>query len=193
MARVLIIPGSARQGSLNTRLAHAAVKAVTKAGGEPTLVNLRELAMPLYDGDLEAANGLPAGARTLKAQFKAHDALLFCSPENNSSVSALMKNAIDWVSRQDGAESGLVPFQGKVALLTAASPGNLGGLRGLHHLRDSLEGLGVLVLPQTLAIPGADQAFDAEGQLEAGRQETLERLAARLVEVADRLAAGRAS
>lgn len=188
MTRILILPGSARTGSLNTQLAQAAAGSVQRAGGTATVVNLRELALPIYDGDLEAAEGLPAGARTLKSLFKAHDALLFCSPENNSSVSALLKNAIDWVSRADGAESGSVPFQGKVALLTAASPGALGGMRGLRHLRDTLEGLGVLVLPQTLAVPAADKAFGADGQLEAKRQSTLDGLAARLVGVAKRLA-----
>jgi chromate reductase, NAD(P)H dehydrogenase (quinone) len=187
MARVLIIPGSARKGSLNTKLAHAAIESVRRAGGEPTLVNLRDLAMPIYDGDLEIAEGLPEGAKQLKALFKSHDALLFCSPENNASVSALMKNAIDWVSRADGAESGLVPFQDKVALLTAASPGALGGMRGLRHLRNTLETLQVLVLPQTLAIPAADKAFDADGRLDAKRQDTLDGLAARLVRVAERL------
>ena len=187
MARVLIIPGSARKGSLNTMLARAAVESVERAGGDPTLVNLRDLAMPIYDGDLEAEQGLPEGAKQLKTLFKSHDALLFCSPENNASVSALMKNAIDWVSRQDGKESGLVPFQDKVALLTAASPGALGGMRGLRHLRNTLEGLQVLVLPQTLAIPAADKAFGLDGRLEPKRQETLDGLAARLVRVADRL------
>jgi len=188
MARILILPGSARSGSLNTMLARAAVAAVERAGGVATLMNLRDLALPIYDGDLEVAEGLPAGARSLKAEFKAHHALLFCSPENNASVSALLKNAIDWVSRPDGEESGLLPFKDKVALLTAASPGALGGLRGLRHLRDSLEALGVLVLPQTLAIPAANKAFDADGQLEAKRQESLDSLAARLVRIADRLA-----
>lgn len=187
MTRVLILPGSARTGSLNTRLAHCAAASVQRAGGSATVVNLRDLALPIYDGDLEAAEGLPAGARALKAQFKAHDALLLCSPENNSSVSALLKNAIDWVSRADGGEAGLVPYQGKVALLTAASPGALGGMRGLRHLRDTLEGLGVLVLPQTLAVSGADKAFDAEGRLDEKRQATLDGLAARLVDVASRL------
>ncbi|MBL8438227.1 MAG: NAD(P)H-dependent oxidoreductase [Zoogloeaceae bacterium] len=188
MVRVLVLPGSARQGSLNTRLAHAAAASVTKAGGDPTIVDLRELAMPIYDGDLEAAQGIPPGARSLKSHFKDHDALLFCSPENNSSVSALLKNAIDWVSRQDGDESGLVPFQGKVALLTAASPGALGGLRGLRHLRETLEGLGVLVLPQTLAVSAADKAFGPDGLLDARRQDTLDKLASRLVATTDRLA-----
>ena len=187
MVRVLILPGSARRGSLNTLLAHAAVESVERAGGEPTLVNLRDLAMPIYDGDLEADQGLPEGARALKALFKSHDALLFCSPENNSSVSALMKNAIDWVSRTDGEESGLVPFRDKVALLTAASPGALGGMRGLRHLRNSLEGLGVLVLPQTLAIPAADKAFGPDNRLDVKRQETLDGLAERLVRVTERL------
>jgi NAD(P)H-dependent FMN reductase len=187
MPRVFIIPGSARKGSLNALLARAAVESVERAAGEPTLVNLRDLAMPIYDGDLEAEQGLPEGARQLKALFKSHDALLFCSPENNASVSALMKNAIDWVSRPDGTESGLVPFQDKVALLTAASPGTLGGLRGLRHLRNTLEALQVLVLPQTLAIPAADKAFGPDGRLDAKRQEILDGLAARLVRVAERL------
>ena len=191
MTRILVIPGSARRGSLNAALAYAAVQSVQKAGGEPTLVNLRDLALPIYDGDLEAKEGLPRGAKTLKAQFKANDALLFCSPENNSSMSSLLKNAIDWLSRPDGQEPGRVPFEHKVALLTAASPGALGGIRGLGHLRASLEGLGVLVLPQMLTIPGADKAFDAAGKLDGKRQEQLDGLAARLVQVASQLAAGR--
>lgn len=190
MTRVLILPGSARKGSLNTLLAHAAVESVERAGGEPTLVNLRDLAMPIYDGDLEAEQGLPAGARQLKALFKSHEALLFCSPENNASMSALMKNAIDWVSRQDGEESGLVPFRDKVALITAASPGSLGGLRGLRHLRNTLEALQVLVLPQMLAVTAADKAFGPDGRLDAKRQEILDGLAVRLVRVAERLADG---
>ena len=191
MPRILVLPGSARRGSLNATLANCAVQSVQKAGGEATLVNLRDLALPIYDGDLEATDGLPGGARTLKAEFKAHDALLFCSPENNSSMSALLKNAIDWTSRPDGQEPGRVPFEHKVALLTAASPGGLGGLRGLGHLRASLEGLGVLVLPQMLTIPGADRAFDAAGKLDPKRQEQLDGLAARLVQVAGQLAATR--
>lgn len=188
MSRVLVIPGSGRKGSLNLQLARLASDAVQRAGAEATLVDLRGYALPLYDGDLEASEGLPAGARALKALFKSHQALLFASPENNSSMSALLKNALDWVSRKDGDESGAVPYRGKVALLTAASPGALGGLRGLRHLRESLEGLGVLVLPRTLAVAAANKAFDAGGQLPPERRAVLDELVAQLLHVARRLA-----
>jgi len=112
---------------------------------------------------------------------------VIASPENNSSMSSLLKNTLDWISRADGDESGLVPYRDKIALLLAASPGALGGMRGLKHLRDSLEGLGVLVLPQTLAVSHADQAFDADGQLDEARSKTLRTLAGKLLIVSGAL------
>jgi chromate reductase, NAD(P)H dehydrogenase (quinone) len=118
--------------------------------------------MPLYDGDLEDRDGLPDNALRLKALFKEHDALLIASPEYNSSIPPLLKNTIDWVSREWQGESGLVPYQNKVAAILAASPGQLGGMRMLPHLRQMLNTLGVLVLPGQFALSNADQAFDAE-------------------------------
>lgn len=183
MPRILVFAGSSRRESLNRKLAKAAVGALQALGSEVTHIELADYPMPIYNGDLEATEGLPPAARELKTLFKAHQALVIASPENNSSVSSLLKNTLDWISRPDGDESGLVPYRDKTALLLAASPGALGGMRGLRHLRNSLEGLGVLVLPQTLAVSHADHAFDAAGQLDEARSKTLRELAGRLQRV----------
>lgn len=187
MPRILVFAGSSRQASLNRKLAKAAAQALTALGGDVTLIELADYPMPIYNGDLEAAEGIPPAARKLKALFKEHQALVIASPENNSSMSSLLKNTLDWISRADGDESGLAPYRDKIALLLAASPGALGGMRGLKHLRDALEGLGVLVLPQTLAVSQADQAFDANGQLDEARNKPLHDLAGKLLVVSGAL------
>lgn len=187
--RVLVFAGSAREGSLNKQLARAAAAAVEKAGGEATFIDLGDFPMPVYDGDLEAASGVPETAQKLKELFKAHQALVIASPENNASVSALLKNTLDWVSREWAGESGTVPYRGKVAVVMAASPGAIGGLRALPHLRAILETLQVTVLPQQLAVGRADQAFGGDGRLRDERQQaTLESACKRLVELAAKLA-----
>jgi chromate reductase, NAD(P)H dehydrogenase (quinone) len=189
-ARILIFAGSARAGSLNKKLARVAAAAVRAAGAEATLIDLADYPMPLYDGDLEAREGVPASARKLKDLFIAHQGLLIVSPENNASVSALLKNTLDWISRQDGSESGLVPYQGKVAALAGASPGALGGLRGLTHLRAILQTLNVLVLPEQVALGRAHEAFNEDGSLkDAKQQAALAALAKKLTDVCARLAA----
>ncbi|MCX7890964.1 MAG: NAD(P)H-dependent oxidoreductase [Burkholderiales bacterium] len=187
--KVLVFAGSARTGSLNKKLARVAVDALREAGGEPTLLDLADYPMPIYEGDLEAREGVPRAARELREIFRAHPALLVVSPENNASVPALLKNTIDWLSRPTGGENGLVPYQGKVAALMAASPGALGGMRGLVHLRQILQALNVLVIPEQFALPRAHEAFDAAGALaDAKQQATVNGIARRLVEVAARLA-----
>jgi NAD(P)H-dependent FMN reductase len=189
-ARILVFAGSARAGSLNKKLARAAASAVRAAGAEATLIDLADYPMPLYDGDLEAREGVPAGARKLKDLFIAHQGLLIASPENNASVSALLKNTLDWISRQDGSESGLVPYHGKVAALAGASPGALGGLRGLTHLRAILQTLTVLVLSEQVALGRAHEAFNEDGSLkDAKQQAALAALARKLTDVCSRLAA----
>ena len=189
-ARILVFAGSARAGSLNKKLARAAAAAVRVTGAEATLIDLADYPMPLYDGDLEAREGVPASARSLKDLFIAHQGLLIVSPENNASVSALLKNTLDWISRQDGSESGLVPYQGKVAALAGASPGALGGLRGLTHLRAILQTLNVLVLSEQVALARAHEAFNEDGSLkDAKQQAALAALATKLTDVCARLAA----
>lgn len=192
--RVLAFAGSTRAASLNKRLARIAAEAVRSAGGEATLIDLADHRMPLYDGDLEAAEGVPAAARRLRALMKDHDALLIVSPENNTSVSAVLKNTLDWLSRPVDGQNGLVPFRGKVAALMAASPGALGGVRGLPHLRQILVSLGVLVLSEQFALPRAHEQLPQDGGLsDAKHQAAVSAVAQRLVEVAARLAVSASS
>jgi NAD(P)H-dependent FMN reductase len=189
-ARILVFAGSARSGSLNKKLARVAAAAVRAAGAEATLIDLADYPMPLYDGDLEAREGVPGSARKLKDLFIAHQGLLIVSPENNASVSALLKNTLDWISRQDGSESGLIPYQAKVAALAGACPGALGALRGLTHLRAILQTLNVLVLSEQVALGRAHEAFNEDGSLkDAKQQAALAALAKKLTDVCARLAA----
>ena len=125
MPRILAFAGSARADSWNRKLIRTAADAARAAGADVTLIELTDYALPLMDEDLEAREGLPANAQRLKALFKSHDALLIASPEYNSSIPPLLKNTLDWVSREWQGESGLVPYQGKVAAIMGASPGSL--------------------------------------------------------------------
>lgn len=185
---VLAFSGSARKDSLNKKLIRVAAAAVTAAGGEVTLIDLDDYPLPVYHGDLEAREGLPANARKLKKLFSEHQVLLISSPENNASMSSLLKNTLDWVSRAADGQNGLVPYQKKVALLLAASPGALGGLRGLVHLRQTLQALTVLVLSEQFALMRAHEQFDAAGALTDPKMKaSLEGMTRRLVEVASRL------
>ena len=182
--KVLVFAGSARRDSLNKKLVRLAAAAAEKAGADVTLIDLNDYPMPIYHGDEEAASGIPENGKKLKALFKSHQALIIASPENNSSVSSLLKNTIDWLSRADGAESGMVPFKDKTALLIAASPGPFGGVRGLNHLRDIISRLGVLTWPDMMTVGNAEAAFDATGALVDGKQQArLEKLVAAMVQL----------
>jgi chromate reductase, NAD(P)H dehydrogenase (quinone) len=192
MVRILAFAGSARRDSLNKKLARVAADEARAAGAEVTFVDLDDFPIPLYHGDLEAAEGMPAKARELRALFLAHDALLIASPENNKSVSALLKNTIDWLSRDvgDGAgeASGFAPYRGKVAALLAASPGAFGGSQGLPDLRKILSALGVLVIPTQVTLAHAHKAFDAAGALTEPRAlASVRAVAAELVQTAGKL------
>ena len=169
--RVLIVPGSARRGSLNLQLARAAAALLRDEGAEVTVTDLRALALPVYDGDLEAEQGVPVGARTLVDAFAAHEAVLVVSPEYNAFPPPLLINAIDWASRLPESKPAM---QGKPTALMAASPGALGGMRSLLCLRSFLAlNPGLLVLPEQAGIPHADRAFDAEGGLADPKQQQM--------------------
>ncbi len=189
MTRILALAGSVRRESWNVRLMQVAAAAVDKAGGQVTRLDLRDFPLPMFDEDLERSAGIPEAALRLKALFREHQGLLFASPEYNSSLTPLMKNVIDWVSRPVEGETPLVAYRGKVAALFAASPGALGGIRGLVHLRSILGNIGVLVLPDQLAVPRAHQAFSTEGMrlLDEGQDAVIHRIAAELVRIAAKL------
>jgi chromate reductase len=161
-----------RSGSLNKKLLRVAAAMAEKQGAQVTTLELRELALPLYDGDLESA-GFPQGARRLNQLMVEHDAFLIASPEYNSSISGVLKNAIDWASRPQPGEPGLAAFKDKVAGLVSASPGALGGLRGLVPLRSILESLGTIVVPNQAAISRAHEAFHENGDLKNPQQQGL--------------------
>ncbi len=170
--RVLVVSGSERRGSLNAKLAALAADVARAQGAQVTRLDLRALALPLYDGDIEAA-GLPAGAAALRDRFADHDALLVATPEYNAFVPPLLVNALDWVSRVPAAgdrPAGLAAMAGTVAGLMSASPGAFGGLRALTALRSFLgQTLGFVVVPQQQPVPQAHQAFDDAGRLREPR------------------------
>jgi NAD(P)H-dependent FMN reductase len=169
--RILAFAGSTRRESLNKKLVQHAAKGAREAGAEVTLLDLRDLPLPLFDQDLEAEHGMPDNGARLKKLFIDHDGLLIAAPEYNSSVTAVLKNAIDWVSRPAPGESPLVAFRGKVVTLMSASPGALGGLRGLVHVRSILGNIGAIVLPDQVAVAKAHEAFQPDGSLTDPKQQ----------------------
>jgi chromate reductase len=168
--RILAFAGSSRAGSYNKQLLGVTSEAARAAGAEVTRIDLRDFALPLYDGDLERDHGLPDAARRLRALFHAHAGLLLACPEYNSSITGLLKNTLDWVTRDERGQGTVDAFDGKVAGLVSASPGALGGLRGLVHVRQILGNLRVLVIPQQFALSKAHEAFDADGGLKDPKQ-----------------------
>lgn len=186
--KILALAGSTRSQSFNKKLVRIAGDGARAAGAEVTVIDLRDFPMPVYDGDLEEAEGLPENARKLKAMFLAHHGLLIASPEYNSSFSAVLKNAIDWVSRPQPNESPLACFAGKAAAIMAASPGALGGLRGLYQLRWVLSNIRVLVIPDQVAIVKAHEAFDEAGQLrDAAQQKQVQALGVQVAQLVTKL------
>lgn len=157
--KILAFAGALRAGSYNRRLLGVAVESL-RGQADVDRLDLRDVAVPPYDGDIEAGDGLPEGARRFKERIAAADALVIASPEYNWSIPGTLKNAIDWASRPPGN-----PFKGKPALLMGASPGQFGAVRGVQALRQVLASLGVFVLPGTVQIARADHAFDQEGRL----------------------------
>lgn len=174
--RILAFAGSARQESYNKKMVAVAAIAAREAGADVTLIDLRDYPMPIYDGDFETHEGLPENAKKLKRLFLDHDGLLISCPEYNSSISPLLKNTIDWVSRPAPDESQpLAPYADKVAVLMSASPGALGGLRGLVTVRSILGNIKVTVLPDQFALSKAHEAFDENGKLRDENQEKMVR------------------
>jgi chromate reductase, NAD(P)H dehydrogenase (quinone) len=169
--KILAFAGSARQDSFNKKLVKIAAGGATLAGAAVTYLDFHDLPLPLFDEDLESAAGLPENVYKLKAMLKVHQGWLIACPEYNSSITPLLKNAIDWASRPAANETALECFKDKVVGLMSASPGALGGLRGLVHVRSILGNIGVLVLPDQVAIGKANQAFDEHGNLQDESQQ----------------------
>lgn len=162
---ILAFAGSVRRESFNRRLLAAAIDGAREAGAEVTHIELADFPLPLFDQDAEARDGLPANGRRLKDLFKGHAGLLLACPEYNGSITPLLKNTLDWVSRKDGAESGSLPYKNKVVGLVSASDGRWAGMRGLRHVREILTTLGCIVLPEQYCLSAASQAYDEAGRI----------------------------
>jgi NAD(P)H-dependent FMN reductase len=169
--KILAFAGSTRKESFNKKLVRIAADAARNAGAQVTLLDLRDIPMPLYDGDLEAEQGIPENGKKFKVLLLAHDGLLIAAPEYNSGISGVLKNAVDWASRPVVGEPPLACFAGKVATLMSASPGALGGLRGLVVVRSLLSNMGTIVLPTQVAVPQAHNAFGSDGKLKDPKQQ----------------------
>lgn len=185
--RLLFFAGSAREKSFNKKLARLGESIADANGIKATFVDLADYPMPIYCGDLEARDGAPDNARKLKALMNVHSGIFIASPEYNASFSPLLKNALDWVSHtRDEGEEPLQVFKTRVFAVGAASPGGMGGLRGLSQLRLVLEiGVGALVLPDQFVVPRAAEAFDEHGHLKnKDNQETFKRLIQKLARAA---------
>ncbi len=188
MTKILAFAGSTRVESFNKKLVKIAAAGARAAGAEVTYLDLRDLPMPLYDGDLEAKEGIPDIAKEFKELLLAHQGLLISAGEYNSSITGVLKNAIDWASRRLPGEEPLACFVGKVAALMSASPGALGGLRALVHVRSILGNIKVLVLPDQIAVSKANEAFNPDGTLKDGKQQkSVEDLGAKLAEILRKL------
>lgn len=166
MPKLIFLAGSARKDSANKKLARAAEKIAKGLGAETRFVDLADYPLPIFCEDYEAENGMPDEAAALKKMFIEHDGFFIASPEYNSSFSPLLKNTLDWMSR--GGADGSNCFEGKVSAIAAASPGAIGGLRGLPPLRNLLTNIamhGTTVIPKQCALGGAYGAFDDNGDL----------------------------
>lgn len=169
--KILAFAGSTRIDSFNKKLVKIAAAGAMENGADVTIIDLRDFAMPLYDGDLEQKDGLPPNAQKLKDLMLSHHGFLISSPEYNSSISGVLKNTIDWTSRPSKGDVPLACFKGKVAGIMSASPGGLGGLRGLVHVRAILENISVLVIPDQIAISKAHEVFNSDGTIKDKKQE----------------------
>ncbi|MBA5776072.1 NAD(P)H-dependent oxidoreductase [Stappia sp. F7233] len=168
--RILVFAGSTRTGSYNGRLADHMVQCLEAAGAEVTRISLADYPLPIFNADLEREEGAPENSVRLKALFQRHDGIFIASPEYNTSITPLLKNTLDWVSRlsEDG-EPPSAAFKNRVFAVGAASPGQFGGMRGLIGLRTILEiGVGAFVIPEMVSIPKAKDAFDEDGRLKEG-------------------------
>ncbi len=165
--KLLFFSGSARRGSHNVRLAKLGVSIAEANGIDATFADLGDYPMPLYDADLQTADGIPDAARKFEALMKVHHGVFIACPEYNASITPLLKNTLDWLSRiRNDGEVPLAVFKTRVFALGSSSPGGMGGLRGLNTVRTVLElGLGALVLPDQFAVPRAMEAYDEHGHL----------------------------
>ena len=169
--KILVLAGSIRTASFNARLAALAAKELALLNVDVTRISLLDYPLPLYHGDLEVEQGVPANAEKLKRQFCIHHGIFIASPEYNASITPLLKNAIDWISAvREAGDPPLAAYQNRVFALGAASPGRSGGMQSLIALRQVLAvGCRALVIAEQVTVPNAADAFDDRDELKDTR------------------------
>ena len=187
--KILVIPGSLRTASLNAKLAATIALELVQAGAEVTRISLSDFPLPIYDGDVQAKSGVPKNAVNLKRMMASHQGVLIVTPEYNSSVPALLKNTIDWISRvQDPHETRGQVFRDRAFAIAAASGGRLGGTRALSALRLILTACHATVVPNQLALSFAEEAYDDKDRLKHNADvEALNALVRQLIEFSQRM------
>lgn len=163
--KVLAFSGSTRQDSLNKKLLSEAVKLARQQGAQVTLIDLKDYPLPFYDGDLESKEGMPAKVKEFRNLMIQSSVIFISSPNYNGSISAVLKNALDWASRGEDGKASREAFKGKKFLIMSASPGKTGGVKGLGHLRSIIENVGGTVVQEQVSLGNAHNAFDNEGHL----------------------------
>jgi len=166
--KVLLFSGSTRTDSYNKKLIVEAANLVYELGAIPTIIDLKEYPIPLYDGDLEAESGMPENARLIRKEMIDSQVIVIASPEYNSSISAVLKNVLDWTSRKESGGSSRDAYKGKTFVLLSTSPGAGGGKRGLVHLRTIVEAIGGTVHDKELSIGKAGTVFAPDGSMQDG-------------------------
>jgi NAD(P)H-dependent FMN reductase len=163
--KILTFAGSTRADSYNKKLVQEAGKIAKGIGAEVTFIDLKDYPMPFYDADLETKEGMPPNAKRFRDLIASNHAMIISSPQYNDSVPAVLKNALDWASRDEEGKTSQAAFTGKKIVLLSASPGKKGGTKALVHLRSILHECGGEVLEKQLSVPLSHQAFDASGML----------------------------
>lgn len=186
--RILAFAGSTRKASWNRKVLAVAADGGTSAGANLQIMDLNDYPLPLYDGDLEEAEGAPPNVQKIKNMMADASGYLIACPEYNSSITPLLKNTIDWTTRPGSEGDSINCWKGKVIGLVAASSGSLGGLRGLRHVREILTNIGAIVIPDQRAVSGVNRLFDDNGRItDEKTKEQLHSLGRTLVETAGKL------
>ncbi|MCZ6853522.1 MAG: NAD(P)H-dependent oxidoreductase [Gammaproteobacteria bacterium] len=187
MAHLLVFSGSTRTESFNLKLAVQLASMAEQEGATVSLVNLSDFDLPIYNGDLEITQGLPDAAKRLKNLLQENAGFIVTCPEYNGFITPLLINAIDWCTRSEDASVDLSGFSDKTVLIASASPGPGGGNRSNTHLKTMLSGIGAIVIPQTLTVPAAHNAFDDQGRfLDDAMEKRAERLIAKFIQFTNR-------
>ena len=185
--KILAFAGSTRESSYNKKLVNIAAKIAQNTGAQVTVIDLRDYPLPLYDGDLEEKSGVPDNALAVRAMMMESHGIILSCPEYNSAISAVLKNTIDWVSRPVPNQPALAAFTGKTAALLAASPGALGGLRGLASVRSILSNLGMIVVPKQYALSNAANAFNNDSLKDESTHDRVSDVIRQLMQVTEGL------